>query len=141
VRYFIDANLIRYIARRQAGWENIVKQWIRVGRHNCYFSAVIFYELMVAADNHRLTKEERQDIAALAADFVTLDFDVIAAVHSARVKTEKNRRGTPSQKDAVDTMLAGHALALGATVATHNLKHFEGVPGLAVENWLIPHAG
>jgi tRNA(fMet)-specific endonuclease VapC len=101
---------------------------------------VIFYELMVAADNHLLTEEERQDIAHLAGDFVTLDFDVIAAIHAARVKTWKNKRGTPSRTDAVDTMLAGHALALGAAVATHNLKHFAGVPGLEVENWLIPRA-
>lgn len=141
MRYFIDANLIRLIARRQAGWQNIVEHWMSVGRHNCYLSAVVFYELMVAADNHRLTDAERQDIAALAGDFVTLDFDVVAAIHAARVKTWKNRRGTPSQKDAVDTMLAGHAIAQGAAVATHNVKHFAGLPGLAVENWLLPRAG
>ena len=30
---------------------------------------------------------------------------------------------------------AAHALALGATLVTNNLREFERVPGLAVENW------
>jgi len=35
----------------------------------------------------------------------------------------------------LDVLLAGHALSRGAAVATGNVRHFERVPGLAVENW------
>jgi tRNA(fMet)-specific endonuclease VapC len=31
---------------------------------------------------------------------------------------------------------AGHALSLGLAVVTDNVKHFNRVPGLALENWL-----
>lgn len=139
--YLLDANLIRYIANRQTGWHYIALHLSRAGRQNCYLSAVVFYELMVAVDNHALTAPERRDIAGLAADFVTLDFGGIAAIHAAQVKTIKNRRGKPSKKDSVDVMLAGHALALGATIATNNVKDFAGIPGLSVEDWLLPPAG
>jgi len=36
----------------------------------------------------------------------------------------------------LDTLIAAHALALGAVVATNNVRQFGRVPGLTVENWL-----
>ncbi len=32
-------------------------------------------------------------------------------------------------------MIAGHARALGLILITNNMKEFEQVPGLRVENW------
>jgi tRNA(fMet)-specific endonuclease VapC len=32
-------------------------------------------------------------------------------------------------------MLAGHALALGAVLVTHNVAEFARVPGLVIEDW------
>jgi tRNA(fMet)-specific endonuclease VapC len=37
-----------------------------------------------------------------------------------------------------DTIIAAHALSLGATMVTANLGEFSRIPGLNVENWEIP---
>ncbi|WP_333571685.1 type II toxin-antitoxin system VapC family toxin [Sphingomonas sp.] len=34
-----------------------------------------------------------------------------------------------------DRLIAAHALALGATLVTHNVRDFRSVPGLVIENW------
>lgn len=34
-----------------------------------------------------------------------------------------------------DVLLAGHALALGAVLVTHNVREFTRVPRLVVEDW------
>ncbi len=34
-----------------------------------------------------------------------------------------------------DTMIAAHALSLDLTLVTHNLRHFERVPRLRIEDW------
>ncbi len=34
-------------------------------------------------------------------------------------------------------MIAGHALALNATLVTNNQKHFQNVAVLRVENWTV----
>jgi tRNA(fMet)-specific endonuclease VapC len=44
------------------------------------------------------------------------------------------KKGVPL--DAYDGMIAAHALSLGLTLVTDNVKHFKRVPGLRVENWL-----
>ncbi len=51
------------------------------------------------------------------------------------------RRGAGPQPviaeiDDFDIAIAAHALVEGAVVATDNVRHFERVPGLQVENWL-----
>jgi tRNA(fMet)-specific endonuclease VapC len=33
-------------------------------------------------------------------------------------------------------MIAGHARALGLVLVTNNLREFERVPGLRLENWI-----
>ena len=37
---------------------------------------------------------------------------------------------------ALDTLIAAHALVVGATLVTNNLAEFDRVPGLACENWV-----
>jgi tRNA(fMet)-specific endonuclease VapC len=39
---------------------------------------------------------------------------------------------------ALDTLIAAHAISLGVTIATNNTREFAHVPGLMVEDWLIP---
>lgn len=63
-----------------------------------------------------------------------LPFDDAAARRYGEVRAELERLGTPIG-DA-DLRIASIALARGLTVVTGNVRHFERVPGLAVENWL-----
>jgi tRNA(fMet)-specific endonuclease VapC len=40
------------------------------------------------------------------------------------------------RRDALDKLIAAHALALGVTLVTNNLADFQLHPGLALENWV-----
>jgi predicted nucleic acid-binding protein len=63
-----------------------------------------------------------------------LPFDASAALRYGELRAELERQGTPVG-DA-DLRIASIALANGLTVVTGNVRHFEKVPGLLVENWL-----
>ena len=63
-----------------------------------------------------------------------LPFDASAARRYGEVRAELERRGTP-MGDA-DLRIASIALTRDLTVVTANVRHFQKVPGLAVENWL-----
>ncbi len=45
------------------------------------------------------------------------------------------RKGRPS--DAMDPFIAATALELGLPVVTHNVRHFDPIDGLAVEDWYV----
>jgi tRNA(fMet)-specific endonuclease VapC len=42
-------------------------------------------------------------------------------------------------RDAMDKLIAAHAMALGVTLVTNNEADFVAYPGLAVENWVQHH--
>lgn len=60
-----------------------------------------------------------------------MHFDDAAAAEFKRLRKLGLRIGT------MDLKIAAIALALGATVVTANLKDFELVPELKIENWLV----
>lgn len=55
------------------------------------------------------------------------------AGHYARVRLHLETRG--QKIGDRDTIIAAHALALGAVLVTRNVAEFARVPGLTVENW------
>ncbi len=57
-----------------------------------------------------------------------------AAAHYAQLRQHLEQAGTPIGSN--DTLIAAHALALGAIMVTDNETEFRRIPGLAVENWL-----
>jgi predicted nucleic acid-binding protein len=62
-----------------------------------------------------------------------LPWDEMAATHFASIAVELHRSGIPV--GSMDTMIAGHAIAVGAVLVTSNERRFARVPGLNVENW------
>ncbi len=62
-----------------------------------------------------------------------MPFDEPAAQAYGRVRAALARAGTPI--GPLDTLIAAHALSLGLTVLTNNLREFRRVPDLKVEHW------
>ena len=54
--------------------------------------------------------------------------------HYADIRLTLERAGTPIGSH--DLFIAAHARSLGLVVVTHNVREFQRVPGLAVEDWL-----
>ena len=74
---------------------------------------------------------------ALAAFLLPLDvapFDAQAAVAYGQVRADLERRGSPI--GPLDLLIAAHALLLGATLVTNNLREFKRVSGLRCESWV-----
>jgi len=63
-----------------------------------------------------------------------LAFDGAAARSYAEIRVALEARGMPIGE--TDTRIAAIAVSRDLTVVTGNVRHFERVPGLAVENWL-----
>jgi tRNA(fMet)-specific endonuclease VapC len=64
-----------------------------------------------------------------------LPWDEAAATHFAAVAAELHKSGKPI--GSMDTMIAGHAISLGAILVTNNSRHFGRVAGLKSENWTL----
>ena len=65
--------------------------------------------------------------------FEILPFDAEDARHAGEVRAALERAGTPI--GGYDVLIAGQALARDLILVTHNMREFERVAGLRIEDW------
>lgn len=96
-------------------------------------SAITLGELRYGAAR-RNSRKLHDLIDAFTANVAVMPFDESCAFHFGRVANELAERGSPIGE--YDALIAAHAIALEVTLVTNNIRHFDRVAGLAVENWL-----
>ncbi len=62
-----------------------------------------------------------------------IPFDRDAALAAATIRAQLEQQGTPI--GPIDVLIAGTALALQATLVTHNVSEFSRVSELAIADW------
>jgi tRNA(fMet)-specific endonuclease VapC len=73
-------------------------------------------------------------IDAFLAGVTCLPWDESAATQFATVAAAMHRAGTPI--GTMDTLIAGHAKAVGAVLVTRNTRHFKRIAELRSEDWI-----
>jgi tRNA(fMet)-specific endonuclease VapC len=72
---------------------------------------------------------------SLLEDIPVVPFEAQAARAYGPLRTTHRDR----TQDALDKLIASHALSIGATLVTNNEAAFRGFAGLRVENWVHNH--
>ncbi len=94
---------------------------------------------MTAAElRHGAAKSSRPEQNMEAPDAFLLPLEVLgfgdeAAAAYGGVRTTLERARTPT--GPLDTLIAAHAVSLGATLVTNNVREFSRVAGLEIEDW------
>lgn len=99
-----------------------------------FTTAITMGELLYGAfrrDSARLQGQVREMIRGA---LTVLPFDESAAEVYGPLRSRLEAAGRPLAEP--DTRIASIALSRGLTLITGNVRHFDRVPGLAVENWL-----
>ena len=132
--YLLDTNTISYFIRdyQQALVERVTQV---LTNQTAAISVITQAELrfgqagMVAADKRRLV------IYLVFTQVSVLPWTSAAADIYGTLKWQNKRQGTPIGE--MDTQIAAHALAEKLILVTHNTRHFENIPGLKLEDWLL----
>ena len=89
-------------------------------------------EFGVAKSQHREKNRAALDEFVLPLEVVR--FDRATARTYGRLRADLEKKGTPI--GALDMMIGAHALTLGVTLATNNIREFSRIKGLTVVDWL-----
>nr|WP_316638799.1 type II toxin-antitoxin system VapC family toxin [uncultured Roseateles sp.] len=132
--YLLDTNIVSHMMRNAAGhaMQRVQTLLSQDSGHRLCISVVVQCELLFGLQRVASTRwKARYEEAMILLQVLPLDEAVCAPYASLRAQLE--RAGTPI--GANDSLIAAHALALGATLVTADAE-FQRVPGLTVENWL-----
>lgn len=97
-------------------------------------TAITVGELLYGALRARSQRLEREIEAFIHDDVAVVEFDEAAARAYAELRVELEAVGR--RLDDADLRIAAICVARDLTLVTGNVRHFERVPGLRVENWL-----
>jgi tRNA(fMet)-specific endonuclease VapC len=130
--YMLDTDTVSLVIRNQS---SRLDQQMRAARAGTMCISVITRaELLMGV----ALKPESRNLAQTVGEFVSaipsLPWDDAASSEYARIAAQLQVSGQPI--GIMDTLIAAHALAVGAVLVTHNFRHFSRVPGLRLEDWL-----
>jgi tRNA(fMet)-specific endonuclease VapC len=131
--YCFDTDVLSALLR-PAPPLSLVRRLARTDASEQCTTSITLGELLYGAA--RIGSDELADRIAeiVPAAHAVLPFDETAARTFARLKATLERAGAPLAEP--DFRIAAIALARDLTLVTGNVRHFERVPQLRVENWL-----
>jgi tRNA(fMet)-specific endonuclease VapC len=133
-KYMLDTHICIYLMKHHP--PEVVERFSQ-----CYFGEVVIsaitlaeleYGVLCSGDN---AAKNRMALAGLLEDLAVAPFEQGAARSYAPIRFANRER----TKDAMDKLIAAHAIALGVTLVSNNSADFTRYPGLALENWVGTH--
>ncbi|MFO7761883.1 MAG: type II toxin-antitoxin system tRNA(fMet)-specific endonuclease VapC [Thermodesulfobacteriota bacterium] len=130
LKYLLDTNIVIYTMKNRP--QRVKKHFLQ-HQGRMAISAVTLGELVFGAEHSRQVERNLADIEAMSARLEVLPFDNKAAYLFGQIRAALYSAGRPI--GPYDMMIAGQARASGLILVTNNLKEFEQVPGLILEDW------
>ena len=96
-------------------------------------SAITYAELRFGVENSARAAKNLELLERFLLPIEVLPFDAEAGRWYGRARMQLQRVGLPIGGN--DLLIAAHALSLGVTLVTNNVREFERVEGLHVELW------
>ena len=134
-KYMLDTNICIYLMKHQP-------QQVRARFAECFVGDVVIsaitlaeLEFGVACSGESQTRNQAA-LDSLLEDILVAPFEARAARSYGPLRAANRER----HKDALDKLIASHALSLGVALVTNNEADFRGFTGLAVENWANNHS-
>ena len=121
---------------RRTPSEKLLNHLKKVPRRDQFTTTItigeVYYGLMKASNKTRLLKLFEDVLLPRA---TILPFDFSAAKKYGDIRSFLEKQGTPLAH--ADLQIASIALSMKMTIITGNLKHFQRIPQLTAENWLV----
>jgi tRNA(fMet)-specific endonuclease VapC len=128
----LDTNICIYIARNRPA--TVARRFSRAPRGSLGISIVAWGELCFGADKSSDPARAHALLREFARSVEVQPLPVEAGRHYGEIRARLQQSGAPIGNN--DLWIAAHALALGVPLVSNNLREFERVPGLKLENWV-----
>ncbi|MCI7766761.1 MAG: type II toxin-antitoxin system VapC family toxin [Oscillospiraceae bacterium] len=131
MRYMLDTNICIYAIKHRP--PQVLERLKEHEPSEICISAITYAELVHGVEKSAAVEKNRLALTLLLSNIEIIDFDSNAANEYGNIRAALEKAGTPI--GPLDMMIAGHARSISYTVVTNNVREFERVSGLRIENW------
>jgi len=128
-QYLMDTNICISLLKNKYGIREKVRD---IGLNNCFISEITVAELFYGASKSQQKEKQIKDV------YYILDkFQVLPIFNSLElygdIKTQLESQGI--RIDDFDLLIGSTAIHNGCIMVTANIKHFDKMPNIIIENW------
>ncbi|ALG66485.1 PIN domain-containing protein [Beggiatoa leptomitoformis] len=133
MRYLLDTNICIYLIKQH--YPSVQQCFEKHPIEKIFLSSITVYELFYGAEKSQYREKNKRNLKLFCEQFTIINFDEEAAYITANIRSQLEKKGQVI--GSYDLQIAGIALAHQLTLVSNNLKEFERIPELLLENWLV----
>lgn len=131
MRFMFDTNICIHLIQQQP--RDLIARCEALTYGDAVLSSIVLAELRHGVERNPATRERAQmALNAMLGLFPVVPFDDAAAMAYGVVCAAVPDR----RRDALDRLIAAHAISLNLALVTNNEADFMGYPALQLENWI-----
>ena len=131
MKYMLDTNICIYIIKEKP--RKVINKFHTLDIGDICISAITLAELEYGVEKSNYSERNRLALVGFLSPLAILPFSERAASEYGKIRASLERKGNII--GAYDLMIGAHALAESITLVTNNIKEFERIPNLSLENW------
>ena len=131
LKYMLDTNIVIYVIKRRP--IEVLEVFNRHTGQMC-ISSITLAELLHGAEKSARPEHNLHQIEDFVSRLDVLEYGSKAAAQYGDIRADLERKGTSIGVN--DLHIAGHARGEGLTLVTNNLREFERIEALRLDNWV-----
>lgn len=131
MKFMLDTNTCIYIIKQKSA--KTLKRFYSHDVGDIGISSITLAELHYGVSKSQHVQQNRQALAEFILPLEIADFDEKAAKTYGDIRAALEKAGTPIS--SMDMLIGAHALGLGITLITNNVREFKQIKGLKIVDW------
>jgi len=131
-KYLLDTNICIYLIKKRP--PEVFKRFQQIQLKQLHIPTITVFELYYGIQKNNSHQRNLSALENFISPLTVVDFDLEAAKKAAQIRDALQKQGTPI--GPYDTQIAAIALSLNMVLLTNNMREFERIKGLKLENWV-----
>jgi tRNA(fMet)-specific endonuclease VapC len=133
MKFMLDTNICIYLIKQKP--VKVLKHFKSYSVGDIGISSISLAELRYGVSKSQYVEKNQQALNEFILPLEVADFNETAAEEYGIIRAELEKKGKPV--GSMDMLIGAHALSLGATLVTNNVREFREIKNLKVVDWTV----
>jgi tRNA(fMet)-specific endonuclease VapC len=133
MEYLLDTNICIYIIKKKPA--EVFEKFKNLTIGDVGISSITLAELQYGIEKSSNSEKNRDALEKFLTPIEIIDYGYEATVEYGKIRAELEKKGVPI--GPLDMLIVFHAKSLDVILVTNNVREFERIAGLRIENWTI----
>jgi tRNA(fMet)-specific endonuclease VapC len=133
MKFMLDTNICIYLIKQKP--VKVLKHFKSYSVGDIGISSISLAKLRYGVSKSQYVEKNQQALNEFILPLEVADFNETAAEEYGIIRAELEKKGKPV--GSMDMLIGAHALSLGATLVTNNVREFREIKNLKVADWTV----